>query len=86
MGALKANEIRHMYVDSKYQKRGIGSKIIRLLEREAYENGFPSIIVNSVDHSEDFYVKNGFRSLIKTQIERHGSNLEAILLEKFLDR
>lgn len=86
MGALKANEIRHMYVDSKYQRRGIGSRIIRLLEREAYENGFPSIIVNSVDHSEDFYVKNGFRSLIKTQIDRHGSNLEAILLEKFLDR
>ena len=44
MGALKVNEIRHMYVDSKYQRRGIGSRIIKLLEREAYENGFPSII------------------------------------------
>ncbi|UCG00721.1 MAG: GNAT family N-acetyltransferase [Candidatus Heimdallarchaeota archaeon] len=86
MGALKENEIRHMYVESKYQRRGIGSRIIRFLEREAYEKGFPSIIVNSVDQSEDFYTKNGFQSLIKTRIERHGSILEAILLEKFLDK
>lgn len=86
MGALKANEIRHMYVKSEYQGKGIGSRIIKFLEREAYEKGFPSIIVNSVDHSEDFYIKNGFQSLIKTQIERHGAILEAILLEKFLDR
>lgn len=86
MGALKENEIRHMYVRSKYQKKGIGSKIIRFLEKEAYEKGFHSIIVNSVDHSEDFYHKNGFQSLIRTQIERHGSVLKAILLEKYLDR
>ena len=85
MGALKANEIRHMYVKSEYQGKGIGSKIIKFLEREAYERGFPSIIVNSVDHSEGFYVENGFHLLIKTQIERHGAILEAILLEKFLD-
>ena len=58
MGALKANEIRHMYVESEYQGKGIGSRIIKFLEREAYEKGFPSIIVNSVDHSEDFYIKN----------------------------
>jgi GNAT superfamily N-acetyltransferase len=86
MGALKENEIRHMYVESRYQRRGIGSRIIRFLEREAYEKGFSSIIVNSVDQSEDFYVKNGFQSLINTQIERHGSILESILLEKFLDK
>ncbi|MFX0207107.1 MAG: GNAT family N-acetyltransferase [Candidatus Hodarchaeota archaeon] len=86
MGALKGNEIRHMYVESEYQGKGIGTRIIKFLEKEAYERGFSSIIVNSVDQSEDFYVKNGFQSLIKTQIERHGAILEAILLEKFLDR
>jgi len=86
MGALKVNEIRHMYVESKNQGRGIGSRIIKFLEREAYQKGFSSIIVNSVDHSVEFYVKNGFISLTKTQIERHGSILEAVLLEKFLDR
>jgi GNAT superfamily N-acetyltransferase len=85
MGALKGNEIRHMYVKSEYQGKGIGSRIMKFLEREAYEKGFPSVIVNSVDHSEDFYVKNGFQSLIKTQIERHGSILDAILLEKWID-
>jgi len=86
MGALKVNEVRHMYVESKYQGRGIGSRIIRFLEKEAYQKGYSSIIVNSVDNSVEFYLKNGFISLIKTQIERHGSILEAMLLEKFLDR
>ncbi len=85
MGALKENEIRHMYVQLEYQEKGIGSKIISFLEKEAYYKGFFSIIVNSVSHSEEFYIKNGFQSLIKTQIVRHGSILEAILLEKFLE-
>ena len=86
IGALKGNEIRHMYVESEYQGKGIGTRIMKFLETEAYEKGLSSVIVNSVDRSEDFYVKNGFHSLIKTQIERHGSILDAILLEKFLDR
>ncbi|MFX0123682.1 MAG: GNAT family N-acetyltransferase [Candidatus Hodarchaeota archaeon] len=85
MGALKENEIRHMYVESKHQRKGIGSRIIKFLEKEAYKKGFPSIIVNSVDQSEGFYIKNGYQSLIRTQIERQGALLEAILLEKFLD-
>ncbi len=85
MGALKANEIRHMYIQSEYQRKGIGSMIIDFIEKEAYNKGFFSIIVNSVDYSEEFYRKKGFKSLIKTQIIRHGITLETILLEKILE-
>ncbi len=85
MGGLKENEIRHMYVRAGFKGRGIGSKILAFLEREAYYNGISSLIVNSVTHSKHFYVKNGFKPLIETQIERHGSILEAVLLEKFLE-
>ena len=35
MGALKKNEIRHMYVLFEYQRKGIGSKILCFLEKEA---------------------------------------------------
>jgi GNAT superfamily N-acetyltransferase len=85
MGGLKKNEIRHMYVHSGYQRKGVGSAILNFIEKEAYSRGFSSLIVNSVTNSEDFYIKNGFKSLIKTQIERHGSILEAILLEKIIE-
>ncbi|UCG89815.1 MAG: GNAT family N-acetyltransferase, partial [Candidatus Heimdallarchaeota archaeon] len=85
MGALKGNEIRHMYVQSEYQGKGIGSKLIDFIAEEAYFKGLSSIIVNSVDHSEEFYIKNGFKPLIKNQIWRHGVTLDAILLEKFLE-
>ncbi len=85
MGALKGNEIRHMYVRAGFKGRGVGSRILAFLEREAYYKGVNSLIVNSVLHSKQFYVKNGFKPLIESQIERHGSILEAVLLEKFLE-
>ena len=85
MGGLKRNEIRHMYVHSGYQGKGVGSAILNFIEKEAYYRGFSSLIVNSVINSEEFYIKNGFKSLIKTQIERHGCILEAILLEKIIE-
>lgn len=85
LGGLKGNEIRHMYVKVGFKGRGIGSKILDFLEQEAYYKGISSLIVNSVLHSKQFYVKNGFKPLIETQINRHGSILEAILLEKFLE-
>ncbi|UCE13560.1 MAG: GNAT family N-acetyltransferase [Candidatus Heimdallarchaeota archaeon] len=85
MGGLKQNEIRHMYVSSEFQGKGVGSAILRFLEKEAYYNGFSSLIVNSVPHSEEFYKKNGFKPLINTQIERHGAKLDTILLEKLIE-
>jgi GNAT superfamily N-acetyltransferase len=85
MGALKENEVRHMYVLLKYQRKGIGSKILDFLEKKALENKSSFLIVNSVAHSEKFYVKNGFKAVKKTMIVRHGQPLEAVLLEKRLE-
>ncbi|MFX1284611.1 MAG: GNAT family N-acetyltransferase [Promethearchaeota archaeon] len=85
MGTLKDNEIRHMYVQSEYQKKGVSSAILNFIEKEAYYKGYSSLVVNSIIHSIKFYLKNGFRSLIKTQIERHGCILEAILVEKIIE-
>ncbi|MFX0184884.1 MAG: GNAT family N-acetyltransferase [Candidatus Hodarchaeota archaeon] len=84
MGGLKGNEVRHIYVNRKFHKKKIGSAILNFLGEEAMKKGLFSIIVNSVFYAMDFYLKNGFTYLQHTQIERHGSVIEAILLEKQL--
>ena len=84
MGALKGNEIRHMYVLLEYQGKGIGSKIIDFFEELASEKEYSTLIVNSVAHSEKFYAKNGFKIVKRSIIVRHGQALEALLLEKQL--
>jgi predicted N-acetyltransferase YhbS len=84
MGGLKGNEVRHIYVNRKFQKKKIGSAILNFLGEEAKKNGLFSIMVNSVFYATDFYTKNGFKFLQHTQIERHGSVIEAVLLEKQL--
>jgi len=84
MGGLKGDEIRHMYVDRAFQKKNIGSAILKVLEEEARNKGLLSITVNSVFYAVEFYSKNGFKIVQSTQIERHGLNIDAILLEKKL--
>ncbi len=84
MGALKGNEIRHMYVNQTFQKKDIGSTILNFLEEEARNLGLSSIMVNSVFYATGFYLKNGFKIIQKTQIDRHGSIIDAVLLEKQL--
>lgn len=82
MGALKENEIRHMYVLTDFQRMGIGAKILSFLEEIAQEKGYSLLVVNSVAHSEKFYIIGGFKTLKKTSIVRHGQKLEAVFLEK----
>ncbi|MFX1537382.1 MAG: GNAT family N-acetyltransferase [Promethearchaeota archaeon] len=84
MGALKENEIRHMYVLADFQYKGIGSAILRFLENEAKKKGLNSIFVYSVFYAEKFYQKHGFKVIKKDIIERQGSSLEAILMKKEL--
>lgn len=82
MGALKENEIRHMFVLANFQHKGIGSAILLFLENEAKKKGLDSIFVYSVSYAEKFYAKYGFKVIKKDMIERQGSFLEAILMKK----
>jgi N-acetylglutamate synthase-like GNAT family acetyltransferase len=84
MGALKENEIRHMYVQARFQRRNIGSRLLEFLITQAKDSGLNTVFVNSVVEAKRFYEKNGFFLSKMTQIERHGVILEAMLLKKDL--
>ena len=48
-------QIRYMAVDEKYQRKGLGSSILSLLENHAKKNNADKVILNARDHAIEFY-------------------------------
>ena len=59
----KEAQIRYMAVDNKYQKKGIGRKIVYGLEEFSKENGRSKIILNARDNAAKFYSNLGYENL-----------------------
>jgi len=56
----KNNEIRTIYVNPKYQKRGIGSKILKRLEDYAKKHNIKKLHLHAIGSAVLFYVKKGY--------------------------
>ena len=57
----KVGHIEDVVVDKKYQKKGIGEKMIKYLLRYAKEQGCYKTILDCVDDVKPFYEKLGFK-------------------------
>ena len=53
-------QIRYMAVDEKYQRKGIGSDMLKILENHAIENNAKKIILNARDHALKFYTSSKY--------------------------
>lgn len=62
IGTLRSrNHISLLFVDEKYHKKGIGTKLIDALSVYVkVENKLSSITVHSSPYAKDFYIKQGF--------------------------
>jgi GNAT superfamily N-acetyltransferase len=58
-------QIRYMAVESSFQGRGVGSLILRELERRAKEEGAQHMILNGRENAIGFYQKNGYEIIDK---------------------
>ena len=58
-------QIRYMAIDENFQKKGIGVKIIELLEAEAKKKQINKIVLNARNHVIKFYAKSGYRAVKK---------------------
>ena len=55
-------QVRFMAVDPQWQGRGLGSAILRELERRARTAGASSIVLNARDTAQQFYERHGYRT------------------------
>jgi len=67
--STKLAEIRSLAVDEKYQKQGIGKKIIKALENEAKELGLKQLL--TLTYQKEFFEKLGFVEIPKVDVPEH---------------
>jgi len=53
-------QIRFMAVDERHQGKGIGTMLLKELERRARENGARYVVLNARESAINFYRKNGY--------------------------
>ena len=58
-------QIRYMAIDEHYQRKGIGVKVIELLEAEAKKKQINKIVLNARNHVIEFYKKSGYKTVRK---------------------
>jgi N-acetylglutamate synthase-like GNAT family acetyltransferase len=56
----KRNELRTLYVDIKYHKKAIGTKMLSELEKYAIKKGIKKLYLHALDSAVRFYLKKGY--------------------------
>jgi len=80
-GALSGNEIVTVFVDPRFQGKGIGTRLMDFLEGMAAKRGHRSINLSSSVTAHGFYKKRGYRDLRVNLDEDYG---KTILMRKKL--
>jgi predicted GNAT family N-acyltransferase len=58
--SIRQTKLRQMVVDSAFQKRGIGSRLIHGIERELRGRGFIEVELNAREAAVPFYQRLGY--------------------------
>ena len=75
-------QIRYMAIDEHYQRKGIGLKVIELLEAEAKKKQINKIVLNARNHVIEFYKKSGYMAVRK--YEGSDTGIPHTTMEKIL--
>jgi ribosomal protein S18 acetylase RimI-like enzyme len=73
-------QIRSMAVEENWRGKGIGTIVLKELEKIAIENGAKKIILNARDNAVKFYERNGYK-VVKPSHTLFGS-IPHFLMEK----
>ncbi len=65
IGALNNNQVRTMYVLPELQNKGIGSLILKRIEKEAKKKNMKKLFLYTHPQSSRFYLKNNFQIIKK---------------------
>ena len=75
-------QIRYMAIDEHFQRKGVGVKVIELLEAEAKKNQINKIVLNARNHVIEFYKKSGYKAVRK--YEGSDTGIPHTTMEKIL--
>ena len=75
-------QIRYMAIDEHYQRKGLGLKVIELLEAEAKKKQINKIVLNARNHVIEFYEKSGYKAVRK--YEGSDTGIPHTTMEKIL--
>jgi putative acetyltransferase len=82
---LEANgHIDCFYCHSKYQKKGIGSKLLSYIENTAKLQRIKRLYTEASITAKPFFEKKGFSVVTEQQVERRGVWLQNYVMEKHL--
>jgi len=77
-------EIRGIYIDPKFQSKGIGSRLVLELEKEAKMQGAQKVYVKAYFAPEHFYEKLGFKRMNEGETLRGNVRFRFVNMEKCL--
>nr|WP_255313513.1 GNAT family N-acetyltransferase [Flavobacterium hibernum] len=64
LGYWNGLEIKILWVDEKYRNKGIGTQILKHVEKIAKDKGAEISMLDTFDfQAEDFYLKNGYEPI-----------------------
>lgn len=76
-------EINILWIKEEFRKKGLGSKLLKHIERVAVENGSTVAVLDTFDfQAEGFYLKNGYK--IIGEIKNYPPNYRRIYFTKTL--
>ncbi|WP_138498097.1 GNAT family N-acetyltransferase [Nostoc sp. PA-18-2419] len=84
-GELEADgHIDCFYCHSKYQRKGIGSKLLTHLENTAKSQGIKQLYTEASITAKPFFQNKGFSVVSEQQVERRGVWFKNYVMEKYL--
>ncbi len=85
-GDYKNNELMGLYIHKNVIGKGIGTKLLKKIGREVYDNGKRTLRCISTITARSFYEKNGFKVIRKTIHKIKDQKLAVFLMRKRLVR
>jgi len=83
-GDYKNNELMGLYIHKNVIGKGIGTQLLKKIEREVYDNGKRALTCISTITARSFYEKNGFKVIQKTMHKIKDQKLAVFLMRKRL--
>lgn len=80
----RKNELRGLYVHKGHIKKGVGKRLLKRLEKHAYENGIRTMKCISTITGHKFYEKCGYKTVKKAKYTMQDQKLNVYEMKKRL--